>query len=189
MYYSTFCASPVGTLKLACNEESLVGLWIEGQKYYGSALSEEIHEKSSMPVLDAARKWLDRYFAGDAPSISELPLSPVGSDFRQEVWQILCGIPYGKVITYGDIAKTMAAGSNRGNMSAQAVGGAVGHNPISIIIPCHRVVGSRGSLTGYAGGIDRKIRLLELEGVDMSRLFVPKAGTPLCQRSMRVVKI
>ncbi|NLC40036.1 MAG: methylated-DNA--[protein]-cysteine S-methyltransferase, partial [Clostridiaceae bacterium] len=113
--------------------------------------------------------------AGQKPDISELPLAPVGTDFRQAVWQILCEIPYGQLTTYGEIAKKMAIKLNRETMSGQAVGGAVGHNPISIIIPCHRVVGSSGSLTGYAGGIDLKIKLLELEGVDVSALTVPKA--------------
>lgn len=108
-----------------------------------------------------------------------MPLAPVGSEFRQNVWTILCEIPYGEVTTYGDIAKKMAAKMGKAAMSSQAVGGAVGHNPISIIIPCHRVVGANGSLTGYAGGIKTKIKLLELEGVDMSRLFVPTRGTAL----------
>jgi methylated-DNA-[protein]-cysteine S-methyltransferase len=169
MYYSMSCASPVGALTIACdhNEESLVGLWMEGQRYHGSALGWEMRGKSGVPLLEAAEEWLDRYFAGDAPDISELPLSPAGSEFRREVWRIIRDIPYGEVITYGDIAAKTAA-------FARAVGGAVGHNPISILIPCHRVVGSGGSLTGYAGGIDRKIKLLELEGVDMSRFFIPE---------------
>jgi len=165
MYFSTTYPSPVGILTLACDGEHLVGLWIEGQKYYGSTISEEMTEKDGMPVLGAAKKWLDRYFAGETPAISELPLAPIGSEFRQDVWRILCEIPYGQIITYGDIASKMAAKMHKKSMSSQAVGGAVGHNPISIIIPCHRVVGSNGSLTGYAGGIDTKIKLLELEGV------------------------
>ena len=125
------------------------------------------------------RGWLDRYFAGGRPSLCELPLAPAGSEFRQGVWSILCEIPYGEVTTYGDIAKKVAARMGNKSMSAQAVGGAVGHNPISIIIPCHRVVGSNGSLTGYAGGIKTKIKLLELEGADMTPLFTPKKGTAL----------
>jgi len=165
MYFSTTYPSPVGILTLACDGEHLVGLWIEGQKYYGSTISEEMTEKDGMPVFGAAKKWLDRYFAGETPAISELPLAPIGSEFRQDVWRILCEIPYGQIITYGDIASKMAAKMHKKSMSSQAVGGAVGHNPISIIIPCHRVVGSNGSLTGYAGGIDTKIKLLELEGV------------------------
>ena len=168
MYYFTTYPSPVGILTLACDGEHLVGLWIEGQKYHGSTISEEMTEKDGMPVFDAAQKWLDRYFAGEKPAISELPLAPIGSEFRQEVWRILSEIPYGQNITYGDIAKKMAAKMHKKSMSSQAVGGAVGHNPISIIIPCHRVVGSNGSLTGYAGGIDTKIKLLELEGVKRS---------------------
>lgn len=116
---------------------------------------------------------------GNGPGISELPLAPSGSEFRREVWRILCGIPYGEVMTYGEIGKRVAAEMGRKSMSAQAVGGAVGHNPISILIPCHRVVGSDGSLTGYAGGLVRKRRLLELEGVNLSRLFVPSVGTAL----------
>lgn len=179
MYYSATYLSPVGNITLACDGDSLVGLWIEGQKYHGNTISEDLIENNDIPVFDSAKKWLDRYFKGEKPHISELPLAPIGSGFRQEVWNILCEIPYGQVVTYGDIAKKMAARMNKESMSSQAVGGAVGHNPISIIIPCHRVVGSNGSLTGYAGGIHKKIKLLELEGADMSRLFIPAKGTAL----------
>ncbi len=179
MYYSTTYPSPVGTITLACDGSSLVGLWIEGQKYYGDTIPEDMIENGGLPIFSTAKKWLDRYFAGEKPDISELPLCPAGGEFRQAVWNILCEIPYGKVITYGDIAKKVAAKMNKESMSSQAVGGAVGHNPISIIIPCHRVVGSNGSLTGYAGGIHTKVKLLELEGADMSRLFVPTKGTAL----------
>ena len=173
MHYSTTYSSPLGIITLACDGSSLVGLWIEGQKYHGIAL-ENVKDSNCMPILDAAKKWLYRYFAGEKPSISELPLAPAGSEFRQEVWNILCEIPYGEVITYGEIAKKMAEKMNRQRMSSQAVGGAVGHNPISIIIPCHRVVGSNGSLTGYAGGIPKKVGLLTLEQANMSGLFIPE---------------
>lgn len=122
---------------------------------------------------------MDRYFKGERPEIAELPLAPIGGEFRQTVWKILCEIPYGQVITYGEIAKKIAQKRGLNRMSAQAVGGAVGHNPISLIIPCHRVVGTNGSLTGYSGGLDKKIRLLEFEGVDMSNLYRPKKGTAL----------
>jgi len=161
MQYFTVVPSPVGVLTLACDESgtNLTGLWIEGQKHHGGAASED-EERGDMPVFFAAKNWLDRYFAGEKPCISELPLSPMGSGFRQGVWRALCEIPYGGLATYGEIAKKMAA-----KTSARAVGGAVAHNPISIIIPCHRVVGSNGSLTGYAAGLDKKIWLLELEGV------------------------
>lgn len=179
MYYSTFYQSPVGLMTLACDRDNLLGLWIEGQKYHGNTIPGEMTKRNDMPVFDTAKKWLDRYFSGEKPEISELPLGPIGGEFRQGVWNILCEIPYGKVITYGDIAKKMAVKMNRMSMSNQAVGGAVGHNPISIIIPCHRVVGANGSLTGYAGGIGVKTKLLELEGVDTSLLFVPKKGTAL----------
>lgn len=179
MYYTTTHPSPVGTITLACDGENLVGLWIEGQKYFGSSILKEMSLKNNIPVLDFAKKWLDRYFAGERPDIAELPLRPIGGDFRQSVWRILCEIPYGQMVTYGDIAKKVAIKMNRESMSSQAVGGAVGHNPISIIIPCHRVVGSNGSLTGYAGGISRKVQLLELEGIDISRLFRPQKGTAL----------
>ena len=162
---STIYQSPVGAITLASDGDSLIGLWNEGQKYHGNTLFKEMVENNDIPLFAAAKQWLDRYFAGQKPDISELPLAPRGGEFRQDVWRILCEIPYGEVITYGDIAKKMAAKMNKKSMSSQAVGGAVGHNPISIIIPCHRVVGSNGSLTGYAGGIDVKRKLLELEGV------------------------
>lgn len=179
MYYKTTYPSPFGTITLACDESSLVGLWFEEQKYYGGTLPENLTENNELPVLNRAKRWLDRYFAGEKPAISELPLAPIGSEFRREVWNILCQIPYGEVITYGDIARKMALKMNKERMSSQAVGGAVGHNPISIIIPCHRVIGSNGSLTGYAGGIHRKIKLLELEGTDMSGMFIPSKGTAI----------
>lgn len=179
MYYSTTYSSPVGYLTIAAQDDKIVGLWIEGQKYHGNSVPEEMIENDDIPVFNEAKKWLGRYFSGEKPAISELSLAPMGSEFRQNVWAVLCEIPYGKVITYGDIAREMAAKMGKESMSSQAVGGAVGHNPISIIIPCHRVVGTNGSLTGYAGGIDKKIELLELEGADMSKLFTPKRSSAL----------
>jgi methylated-DNA-[protein]-cysteine S-methyltransferase len=179
MYYSTTYHSPIGLLTLVCDSENLVGLWMDGQKYHGNTIFKNMIENCDIQIFYAAKKWLDRYFTGGAPAIYKLKLAPMGSEFRQMIWSILCDIPYGEVMTYGDIAKKIAAKMNKERMSGQAVGGAVGHNPISIIIPCHRVVGSNGSLTGYAGGIAAKIKLLELEGVDMSSLFIPKKGTAL----------
>jgi len=173
MYYSTTYLSPMGKITLASDGVNLAGLWFVGQKYYGDSISEKMAKNNDIPVFAAARNWLDRYFAGEKPAISELPLAAAGGKFRQKVWSILCDIPYGEVTTYGAIAKKMAAKMNKKSMSSQAVGGTVGHNPISIIIPCHRVVGSNGGLTGYAGGIGIKIKLLKLEEVDMSKLFVP----------------
>ncbi|MDR2354958.1 MAG: methylated-DNA--[protein]-cysteine S-methyltransferase [Clostridiales Family XIII bacterium] len=179
MYYRTSYRSPIGALTLAGSDENLIGLWIDGQKYYGDTLPKEATETADTPVFRETRNWLDGYFAGKKPSVSALPLDPFGSAFRQAVWRILRAIPYGEVRTYGDIARAQAEKPGRTGMSAQAVGGAVGHNPISIIIPCHRVVGANGSLTGYAGGIGTKLRLLALEGVDVSCLFIPKNGTAL----------
>jgi len=173
MFYSTTYTSPLGKITLACDGVNLVGLWFDGQKYFGASIPEKMTKNDGIPIFTAAKKWLDKYFADKKPAISELPLAPVGSEFRQKIWKMLCEIPYGKVMSYGDIAKKMAVKMKKESMSGQAVGGAVGHNPISIIIPCHRVVGANGSLTGYAGGIDKKIKLLELERVDMSRLFIP----------------
>ena len=173
--------SPVGLITLACDGDCmhLVGLWIKGQKYHGGSISEIMIQRDDVPLFKTAKDWLDRYFAGEKPGISELPLAPIGGEFRQAAWKILCEIPYGQVVTYGSIAKKMAAAMQKKSMSSQAVGGAVGHNPLSIIIPCHRVVGSNGSLTGYAGGVKIKRQLLELEGLDMSQFYIPQKGTAL----------
>ena len=177
MVYTCKYQSPLGDILLAADEAGLIGLWFEGQKYFANTLpDEQISQETE--ILTEAKKWLDVYFSGKEPTFTP-PLHPAGSEFRQAVWQILSEIPYGQTITYGEIARKMARMKNTSHMSAQAVGGAVGHNEISIIIPCHRVVGTNGSLTGYAGGIDKKISLLELEHADMSRFFVPKKGTAL----------
>lgn len=179
MFYSAYYDSPIGKLLLASDGENLTGLWIEKQKYYADTAPKDIQEKPDLPVFAQTRQWLDEYFQGKQPPISELPLAPIGGEFRQAVWKILCEIPYGKVMSYGEIAKKIARLRGQNGMSAQAVGGAVGRNPISIIIPCHRVVGTNGSLTGYAGGLDTKIKLLKFEGVDMTSLFRPTKGTAL----------
>lgn len=194
MYYTTRYQSPLGELMIAAEERGIAGLWLEGQKYFedmgdakatarakaeGFIPASEGKNQQVQKVLKRAERWLDRYFNGENPGIGELPLAPAGSEFRQMVWQILCEIPSGQTTTYGEIAKKVAQRTGKKTMSAQAVGGAVGHNPISIIIPCHRVVGSTGSFTGYAGGIDKKIKLLKLEGVDVNKFFVPKKGTAL----------
>ena len=163
MIYTTYYNSPIGKLLLASKENKLIGLWIEGRKYYLSGIEDEITKNDDEKILIETKKWLDRYFNGEKPCSNELDLAPIGSKFRKNVWDILCKIPYGKVITYNDIAKEIAKKRKINKMSAQAVGGAVGHNPISIIIPCHRVVGTNGSLTGYAGGLDKKEYLLKFE--------------------------
>ncbi|NLX19341.1 MAG: methylated-DNA--[protein]-cysteine S-methyltransferase [Desulfobulbus sp.] len=179
MLYATEYESPLGTVTLVSDGDSLVGVWFHGQKFFAATVQNKVLTPSDPPVFTLVKQWLDRYFAGEKPAIPELPLSPGGSAFRTAVWDMLCEIPYGEVTTYGAIARKMAAKLNREKMSAQAVGGAVGHNPISIIIPCHRVVGSDGSLTGYASGLSNKIQLLNHEGVDTSRFFIPKKGTAL----------
>ena len=177
MVYTCKYKSLIGDILLAADEIGLTGLWLEGQKYFANTLPED-YVPQETKILTEAKKWLDVYFSGEEPKFIP-PLHPIGSVFRQEVWKILLQIPYGQTITYGEIARRIAVMKNTSQMSAQAVGGAVGHNEISIIIPCHRVVGTNGSLTGYAGGIDKKISLLKLERTDMSRLFVPKKGTAL----------
>lgn len=166
MIYTTDYDSPVGRLLLAAKGDALIGLWIEGQKYFLGSLKEPLERRPDDPVLLAAKSWLDRYFAGKQPAVSELKLAPMGSEFQKAIWDILCEIPYGEVTTYGEIAQKAAAKFGKQKMSAQAVGGAVGRNAIAIIIPCHRVLGSNGSLTGYAGGIEKKAKLLMAEGVD-----------------------
>ena len=176
MTYTYHYHSPLGGITLASNGSALTGLWFDGQKYFGDTLPREYTVKN-LPIFAETARWLDIYFTGKEPDFLP-PLHPVGSSFQQSVWKILLTIPYGQTITYGDIARQLAA-QQGGRGSAQAVGGAVGHNKVSIIIPCHRVVGANGSLTGYAGGIDKKIKLLELEHADMSRLFIPKKGAAL----------
>lgn len=173
MQYINYYSSPLSKITLASNGNELIGLWFEGQKYFGSTLNGEYKQKS-LPVFEQTAKWLDVYFSGQNPNFTP-PLYLSSTLFRNEVWKILLTIPYGKIMTYGEIAKLIAENRGVEKMSAQSVGGAVGHNPISIIVPCHRVVGTDGSLTGYAGGVDIKEKLLKFENVDMSKLFMPKS--------------
>ena len=153
--------SPLGGITLASDGEALTGLWFDGQKYFAASLEKE-HEERMLPVFDLADKWLNLYFSGSEPGFLP-PLLMRTTEFRKTVWEILLSIPYGKTMTYGEIADRIAAGRGLSRMSAQAVGGAVAHNAISLMIPCHRVVGMDGSLTGYAGGLEKKIWLLEKE--------------------------
>lgn len=177
MTYTHKYHSKLGDITLASNGEALTGLWFNGQKYFGDTLPSEYREET-LPIFEKTAKWLDIYFSGKNPDFTPA-LSFNTSSFRQSVWEILLTIPYGKTMTYGEIADKIARQNGLRKMSAQAIGGAVGHNPISIIVPCHRVVGTNGSLTGYAGGIEKKVKLLELEQTNMSGLFIPKKGTAL----------
>lgn len=171
-------ASPLGTIRMGSDGKYLIGLWFADGRHAGETLDKEAREKDDLSVFQQTDAWLDQYFAGKQPDFLP-PLLVRGSAFRQRVCQLLLNIPYGKTVTYGELAKKIAQERGKAKMSAQAVGGAVGHNPISLIIPCHRVVGSNGSLTGYGGGIDRKIKLLQLEHMDTTKFFVPKHGTAL----------
>ncbi len=164
MMYTAQCSSPLGALTLAGDGDALLGLWLNEQKYYGLPYVNEEPDPSRPELLAPAIDWLRRYFQGERPDLGELRLAPRGSDFQKQVWRLLCGIPYGSTVSYGELARQIAAQRGIRAMSAQAVGGAVGHNPIGIIIPCHRVIGSDGSLTGYAGGLDKKLWLLRHEG-------------------------
>lgn len=177
MTYTYHYDSPLGGITLSSSGAELIGLWFDGQKYFGSALS-GMSEEKSLPIFERTAEWLDIYFSGKAPDFTP-PLKMQTTPFRKAVWEIMLTIPFGKTMTYSEIADKIAKQKGISKMSAQAVGGAVAHNSISLIIPCHRVVGSNGSLTGYAGGIDKKVQLLKLEKTDMSKLFIPKDGTAL----------
>ena len=177
MDYTHHYDSPLGGITLASDGGALTGLWFDGQKYFADCLADE-HVEKRLPVFEQADRWLDLYFSGKAPGFTP-PLSMRTTEFRKAIWEIMLSIPFGETMTYGEIAAQLAKQKGLKKMSAQAVGGAVGHNAISLIIPCHRVVGANGSLTGYAGGIFKKARLLEMEGTDMTGLFMPKKGTAL----------
>lgn len=163
MTFTSTYDSPLGAILLSADEEGLTGLWFEGQKYYAQGLPEE-HRPGSLPVLDETKRWLELYFEGEKPGFTPA-LHLIGSDFRTAVWREMLKIPYGQTTCYGEIARSLRADGTKPGAMARAVGGAVGHNRISILIPCHRVLGADGSLTGYAGGIERKIALLRLEGI------------------------
>ncbi len=170
MYYTKY-NSPIGKLRIESDGEFLTAIHTEKEKEFPK---NECVYRENLPIFTMVVNWLDSYFAGENPSFENIPLKPSGSDFRKLVWKFLLEIPYGETTTYGAIAKKIEEVKG-GRMSGQVVGGAVGANPISIIIPCHRVIGSDGNLTGYAGGINRKIALLEIEGIDTSKFSLPKS--------------
>lgn len=162
MRYTDNYVSPMGNIVLAGDGTALTGLWFEGQKRFGTGLTDGA-ERAELPVFGQTKKWLDIYFGGGEPAFTPA-VALRGSEFQIAVWNVLSAIPYGKTVTYGEIAKNLTAVTGR-KTSARAVGSAVGRNPVSIIVPCHRVLGADGSLTGYAGGVERKRELLRLEGV------------------------
>ncbi|MDO4837284.1 MAG: methylated-DNA--[protein]-cysteine S-methyltransferase [Clostridia bacterium] len=164
--------SPLGLITMICNEHALLGLWFSGQTHFMEGFTGTCRTADT-PIFSETKRWLDGYFSGSVPDFTP-PLQVTGSPFRRMVCDIMSAIPYGQTMTYGAIAVEVSRRMSSSPMSAQAVGGAVGHNPISLIIPCHRVMGAGGNLTGYAGGIERKIALLKLEGIDVSRLRLPK---------------
>lgn len=161
MDYTYHYESPLGGITVSGNGDALTGLWFDGQAHFASALS-DAHEDRKLPVFLETARWLDLYFSGSLPDFTP-PLFMLGTPFRKAVWEILLSIPYGKTVTYGQIAAILAKKQGVDRVSARAVGSAVGHNPISLIVPCHRVIGADSSLTGYAGGLDRKRALLMLE--------------------------
>ena len=161
MQYTCHYLSPLGQLLLAADDEGLIGIWFEGQKYYAKVVTNDCTEQE-IPILRDTKRWLDQYFAGQAPTL-EIPIHFIGTEFQKEVWKNLKDIPYGHTTTYKEIAEMIAKKRGIPRMSAQAVGNAVGRNPIAVLVPCHRVLGSEGQLTGYAGGIEKKKALLELE--------------------------
>lgn len=177
MTYIFHYHSPLGGITVSSNGNEITGLWFDGQKYFGDTLPDNYEEKTLL-IFEETKRWLDIYFSGKAPDFTP-PLKMETTAFRKAVWKIMLTIPFGQTMTYGEIADSIAKQRGLAKMSAQAVGGAVGHNSISLIIPCHRVVGANGSLTGYAGGIEKKVQLLIMEKADMSALFVPKKGTAL----------
>ena len=168
MEYTAHYESPLGGITLSSDGEALLGLWFDGQKFFAATLAPD-HEERALPVFDLAKRWLEVYFSGRDPGFTP-PLRMESTPFRRAVWEILLAIPFGRTMTYGEIAAVLARREGVARMSAQAVGGAVGHNPISLIVPCHRVIGADGTLTGYGGGLERKRFLLALEGADSGLL-------------------
>ena len=174
MFYRTYYNSPIGTLTLYSDEENLIEVRFPKDRHEALKSDEETIEKDDLLIFKNTKQWLDRYFKGEKPDLNELPLKFIGSDFRKKVWEHLCEIPYGEVVTYKDIAKKISP-----RMSAQAVGSAVGYNPLCIIVPCHRVIGANKNLVGFGGGLETKKWLLKHEGIDISKMITPTKGNAL----------
>ena len=178
MNYMQYETPLIGTLTVASDGEAISGCWFDNDRYFGYGVDERMELNEDDPILVQAREWLDRYFAGEAPDPRELPLAARATDFQLRVREAMLDIPYGQTTTYGAIAKRLEADTGK-RQSARAVGGAVGHNPLCLIVPCHRVVGSNDNLTGFGGGIDMKIALLEHEGAMKPTFKRPTKGTAL----------
>ncbi len=179
MEYKCIYKSPIGKIILLSNGSKLTGLWLESSRFKEKLSECNFKENSDLEIFSLVKNWLDGYFNKEKPDSKEIPLELIGTEFSSKVWEEIRKIPYGHTATYGDIAKAIAKQNGIKKMSAQAVGYAVGHNPVSIIVPCHRVVGANGNLTGYGGGINKKIALLELEGTNMEKFYIPKRGNAL----------
>ena len=177
-YFTEYETPIIGVLTLASDDEGITGCWFDNDRYFGYGVDGPMERKDDLPIFDQARKWLDRYFAGEAPDPRELPLSARATEFQARVREAMLDIPYGLTTTYGAIAKRLEVETGR-RQSARAVGGAVGHNPLCLIVPCHRVVGSNGNLTGFGGGIDTKVALLEHEKAMKDEFKRPTKGTAL----------
>ena len=177
-YSTEYESELIGPLTIASDGEAIVGCWFGNDRYFGYGVDSPMDRNDDLSVFSQARAWLDRYFAGEAPDPHELPLSARATPFQMRVREAMLDIPYGTTTTYGAIANRIASETGK-RTSARAVGGAVGHNPLCIFAPCHRVVGANGSLTGFGGGIDMKVKLLEHEGIDLSHFYRPKHGTAI----------
>lgn len=178
MYYTEYKTPIIGTLTIASDGEGITGCWFENDRYFGYGVEGAMERRDDLPVFEQTREWLDRYFAGKAPDPRELPLTARATAFQARVREAMLDIPYGQTTSYGAIAKRIESETGK-RQSARAVGGAVGHNQLCLIVPCHRVVGSNGSLTGFGGGIDMKVKLLEHEKAMQDTFTLPKKGTAL----------
>ena len=174
MYYKTSYISPIGKLTLYAEDDFLIEVRFPRDRHEAVLKNEIILENDNLEIFIKTKKWLDEYFKGCNPDISLLSIKFIGSDFKKEVWKHLCEIPYGEVVTYKDIARKISQ-----TMSSQAVGVAVGYNPLCIIVPCHRVIGVNNNLVGFGGGLEIKKYLLKHEGVDIMKLKTPKKGNAL----------
>lgn len=176
MHYTSLYKSPLGEMLLAADDAGVIGVWFTGEKYFAYCLDKENNTPQETPIIKELKRWLDIYFSGREPDFTP-PINMIGTPFQIEVWNILRKISYGETTTYSAIAAQIAHNRGVGRMSAQAIGTAVGKNNIKLIVPCHRVVATNNSLAGYAGGIDKKIKLLQLEGAYDDKYFVPKHST------------